>query len=61
MLKEKNKMKRIRKKKKTRLDLIMIKYSLIIQCREQIKGSQIANLNLIIHNPKSTGNKCFAI
>ena len=39
-----------------RLDLIMPKYSLFIQHRERIKGSQITkyDLDLITHNPKGT-------
>ena len=46
MLKEKNKIKRLRKN--TRLDLIMSKYCLFIQRRERIKGSRIAKRDLAI-------------
>ena len=52
-----------KKTKKTTLDLIIPKYFLFLQQQEQIKGSQITkhDLDLIIHNPKSTRNNYFAI
>ena len=55
-------MKRIRKNN-TRLDLIMPKYCLFVQRRERIKRLRIAkrNLDLIIHDPRSTGNNYFRI
>ena len=35
-------------KKSLRLDLIMPKYCLFIQCRERIEGSQIAKCDLVV-------------